>query len=279
MTLMLDYFPNANHAGIYAAAGRGHVQAGGPGRDHPPAARPGRADQAGGRRPRRPGHLLRARGAARPRPGPERGRRGRRRAQAADLDHLAAQGQDPLAAGPGGQDRWHRRDRLPGRVPAHDPGPGGRRSVEREDSATWASTWSGRWLAARWTPTLGAFWNYEGVAAPPAEAQTAHHPGRPRRACPPTTSWCWWPTRTRWSATGSRIRAFVGAVARGTNALERDPDKGLQGLLKANPDLTPSSSARGQGHAALVPARQGQAVRLPGPHEWQAFAGWMPDNR
>ena len=102
-------------------AGGRALRAGGPRRGDPPAARPGGADQAGGRRARGPGDLVRARGAARPRPGPARGRRRRARAEAAHLDHLAAGGQDPRARRPRGQDRRHRGDRLPVGLPADDP--------------------------------------------------------------------------------------------------------------------------------------------------------------
>ena len=62
--LMLDYFPNADHAGIYAAQAGGRLRAGGARRRDPPAARSGCADQAGGRGPGGPGDLVRARGAA-----------------------------------------------------------------------------------------------------------------------------------------------------------------------------------------------------------------------
>ena len=37
-----------------------------------------------------------------------------------------------------------------------------------------------------------------------------------------------------------KIRAFIGAaVSRGARDLRRDPDKAIEGLLKANPDLDP----------------------------------------
>jgi ABC-type nitrate/sulfonate/bicarbonate transport system substrate-binding protein len=38
---------------------------------------------------------------------------------------------------------------------------------------------------------------------------------------------------------GDKIRAFIGAISRGTRALRRDPDTGIEGLLEANPDLDP----------------------------------------
>ena len=55
------------------------------------------ADQAGRRRARRPGDLLRARGAAGPRAGPGRGRGRRARGRAADLADVAARSRDRRA--------------------------------------------------------------------------------------------------------------------------------------------------------------------------------------
>ena len=86
--------------------------------------------------------------------------------------------------------------------------------------------------------TLGAFWNYEGV-------QLRQQQKKPRiirvdRAGVPTyDELVLVANPDALERDGNRIRAFMGAVARGTNALERDPDKGIQGLLKANPDLDP----------------------------------------
>ena len=87
---MLDYFPNADHAPIYAAQANGNFKQRRARPEDPPARRPVGAAEAGGRGPGRPGDLLRARGAARARQGAERRGRRRARADAADLDHLAA---------------------------------------------------------------------------------------------------------------------------------------------------------------------------------------------
>jgi len=69
-------------------------------------------------------------------------------------------------------------------------------------------------------------------------------------------------------------------VARATNALERDPEQGIDGLLKANPDLDPKLQ-RASVKATLplfLPAK-GRPFGYQDPKEWQAFAGWMNDNR
>ena len=123
--------PERRPRGHLCREGERRLQGGRPRRGDPPAARPGGADQAGGGRARGPGDLVRARGAARPRPGTERGQRRRARAEAAHLDHLAAEGEDPQAGGPRGQDGRHGGNRLPGRVPRDDPARGRRGALPR----------------------------------------------------------------------------------------------------------------------------------------------------
>ncbi len=86
MRVMLDYLPNADHAGLYAAQAQGDYDRAGLDVTLHVAAGPRRAAQAPAGRPRRPGDLLRARAAAGPRQGRQRPRRRRRaRAEAADL--------------------------------------------------------------------------------------------------------------------------------------------------------------------------------------------------
>ncbi len=127
--------------------------------------------------------------------------------------------------------------------------------------------------------TLGAFWNYEGV-------QLRQQKRKPRiirvdRAGVPTyDELVLVANQDALERDGKRIRAFVGAVARGTNALERDPEKGIAGLLKANPDLDPKLQ-RASVKATLplfLPAK-GKPFGYQDPGEWQAFAAWMRDNR
>ena len=85
-------------------------------------------------------------------------------------------------------------------------------------------------------------------------------------ACPPTTSWCWWPTPTRWTATAARSapssarsRAACATCARTRTTAHRRPARG-----QSRP--RPGAAARGaEGHpAAVLPAAR-QALRLAGP--------------
>ena len=264
MTLMLDYFPNANHAGIYAAQAGGMFKQAGLDvtiRQPPDPAAPikqvaaGRADLAISYEP----EVLRARD------------------QGLNVVAVGAVVRKPLTSIislPKGKIRSPRD--LEGKTVGTagidyqaaflqtildragvDPS-----SVKQRNLGF---NLVGPLVSGKVDATLGAFWNYEGV-------QLRQQKRKPRiirvdRAGVPTyDELVLVANADALERDGKRIRAFVGALARGTNALERDPDKGIEGLLKANPDLDPKlQRAVGQGHPAAVPSRQGQAVRLPGP--------------
>ena len=263
---MLDFFPNADHAGIYAAQAGGHFERRGAEGEHPPAARPGRADQAGGRRPRRPGHLLRARGAAGARPGAERDLRRRAGAQAAHLDHLAARGARSARRRTSRARRWATRGSTTRQAYLRtillnagvDP------SIVKVRDVGF--NLSPALLTKKVDAVLGAFWNYEGT-------DLRLKKRKPRiikvddAGVPTYDELVLVANESALERDGERIRAFIGALARGTQRPRAaTPTRRIEGLLTANPDLDPKlQRAVGEGHAAAVPAAGGQAVRLPGP--------------
>ena len=247
-------------------AGERRLQGGRARREDPPARRPVGADQAGRGRPRRPGDLLRARGAARARQGAQGGRRRRARARAADLDHLAAR--QPSIRSP--KDLKGKRSAPPGSTtraptcarscstPASTPSTVKERNVGFGLNAAL--------LAKKVDATLGAFWNYEGVELQLRSASARGSSRSRTRACRPTTSSCWWPTRTRSSATATSCARSSPRWRAARASSTPTPTKGIEGLLEANPDLDPKlQRAVGEGDAAAVPAAEGQAVRLSGP--------------
>ena len=160
---MLDYFPNADHAGIYAAQAAGlYEQAGLDVKLQPPPdpsaplklLRAGRADLAISYEP----ELLLARD------------------QGADnLVSVGALVQAPLTSvialpgsrhqdrqGPRGQARRHVRHPVPERLSEGDPGERGRRSgTVKETNVGFNLTPA--MLSKKVDATLGSFWNYEGV--------------------------------------------------------------------------------------------------------------------
>ena len=141
LRLVLDYFPNADHAGIYAAQAAGEYEQAGLDvkiQAPPDPSAPlrllqaGRADLAISYEP----ELLLARdkgaddlvsvGALVQKP-------------LTSLMSIAGSG-DPRRAGPRGQARRHRRDLVPDRLPADDPREGRRRPRRRSRRPTSAST-------------------------------------------------------------------------------------------------------------------------------------------
>ena len=278
MTLMLDYFPNANHAGIYAAQAGGMFSQAGLDvtiRQPPDPAAPikqvaaGRADLAISYEP----EVLRARD------------------QGLNVVAVGAVVRKPLTSIislPKGKIRSPRD--LEGKTVGTagidyqaaflqtildragvDPS-----SVKQRNLGF---NLVGPLVSGKVDATLGAFWNYEGV-------QLRQQKKKPRiirvdRAGVPTyDELVLVANADALERDGNRIRAFVGALARGTKALERDPDKGIQGLLKANPDLDPKlQRASVKVTLPLFLPAKGKPFGYQDPREWQAFAGWMSDNR
>ena len=278
MTLMLDYFPNADHAGIYAAQAGGMFKQAGLDvkiRQPPDPAAPikqvaaGRADLAISYEP----EVLRARD------------------QGLNVVAVGAIVRKPLTSIislPKGKIR------SPRDLEGKTVGTAGidyqaaylrtildRAGVDpsKVKVRNLGFNLVGPLVAGKVDAVLGAFWNYEGV-------QLRQQKRRPRiikvnRAGVPTyDELVLVANADALERDGKRIRAFVGAVARGTNALERDPDQAIEGLLEANPDLDPKlQRASVKVTLPLFLPAKGKPFGYQDPREWQAFAGWMRDNR
>ncbi len=278
LTLMLDYFPNANHAGIYAAQSEGLFKQAGLDvtiRQPPDPAAPlkqvaaGRADLAISYEP----EVLRARD------------------KGLNVVAVGAIVRKPLTSIislPKGKIR------SPRDLAGKTVGTAGidyqaaflqtildRAGVSSSKVKTRDLGFNlvGPLVSGKVDASLGAFWNYEGV-------QLRQQKRKPRiirvdRAGVPTyDELVLVANKDALERDGKRIRAFVGAVARGTKTLKRDPATGLDGLLRANPDLDPKlqrASIRAT-LPLLAPAR-GKPFGYQNPAEWQAFAAWMRDNR
>jgi putative hydroxymethylpyrimidine transport system substrate-binding protein len=77
----------------------------------------------------------------------------------------------------------------------------------------------------------------------------------------------------------SKIRQFMGAVARGVKDLRSNPDAAIKGLLADNPDLEPRlqrASVKVTLPAFSPPA--GKPFGWQDPEQWGAFAAWMSKN-
>ena len=276
--LMLDYFPNADHAGIYAAQAGGHFEQAGLDvaiRQPPDPAAPikqlaaGRVDLAISYEP----EVLRARdqglrvvsvGAIVQKPLtsiislPEAKVRG-----PADLE-----GKTVGTAGIDYQSAYLRTILLEAGVPP--------RTVKERNvgfSLTPAL------LTGRVDAVLGAFWNYEGT-------ELRLKGKRPRiirmdEAGVPTYNELVLVANERsLERNAEAIRAFIGALFRGTRDLREDPDEAIDGLLEANPDLDPElQRAVVKVTLPLFFPPRGRPFGWQDPEQWDAFSAWMKDNR
>jgi putative hydroxymethylpyrimidine transport system substrate-binding protein len=136
-------------------------------------------------------------------------------------------------------------------------------------------------LTRRVDAVLGAFFNYEGV-------ELKLHRRDPQiirvdQAGVPTYDELVFVTSERAlddpDARG-RVRRFMAAVARGTRDLERDPNAGLRALLQANPELDERlQRASITGTLPLFQPPGGRPFGWQEPRDWSAFQAWMRRER
>jgi putative hydroxymethylpyrimidine transport system substrate-binding protein len=125
---------------------------------------------------------------------------------------------------------------------------------------------------------LGGFWNYEAVQL--GLAKKHPHVLRLEQVGVPTYNELVFVASTNGlEQHGQDIRRFMGAVSRGVRFLEHDQNAAVDALLKSNPDLDPRLQ-----HASVkvtLPAMQPPAGKPFGwqdPAQWAAFAAWMHQN-
>jgi putative hydroxymethylpyrimidine transport system substrate-binding protein len=276
--LMLDYFPNADHAGIYAAQAGGHFEQAGLDvaiRQPPDPAAPlkqlsaGRVDLAISYEP----EVMRARdqglavvsvGAIVQKPLtsiislPEAKVR-----EPADL-----RGKTVGTAGIDYQSAYLRTILLEAGVPP---------DTVKERNVGFGLTPA--LLTGKVDAVLGAFWNYEGT-------ELRLKGKRPRiirmdeAGVPTYNELVLVANEDALERDAEKIRAFIGALSRGTRDLREDPDKGIEGLLDANPDLDPElQRAVVRVTLPLFFPPRGKPFGWQDPARWEAFAVWMSDNR
>ena len=277
LELMLDYFPNADHAGIYAAQTGGDFKEAGLDvkiRQPPDPAAPikqvaaGRVDLAISYEP----EVLRARD------------------QGLRVVSVAALVQKPLTSiislpkakiskpadlkgktvGTAGIDYQDAYLRAILSEAAVDPGSVKVRNVGFGFSAAL--------ITGKIDAALGAFWNYEGE-------ELRLRGKRPRiirieKAGVPTyNELVLVANESALERDRDKIRAFIGAISRGTRDLRRDPGKAIDGLLEANPDLDPKlQRASVDVTLPLFFPPAGKPFGWQDPAQWDEFSAWMKEN-
>ena len=278
VSLMLDFFPNADHAGIYAAQAGGHFEDAGLKvdiRQPPDPAAPikqvaaGRVDLAISYEP----ELLRARD------------------EGLKVISVGALVREPLTsiislpragirspkdlegkrvgyAGIDYQQAYLRTILLNAGV---DP-----KSVKVRDVGF---NLSPALLTKKVDAVIGAFWNYEGT-------DLRLRKRKPRiikvdeAGVPAYNELVLVANESALERDDQRLRAFIGAVARGTRELERDSGAAVKGLLDANRDLDPKLQREVvKVTLPLFLPPKGKAFGYQDPKERAAFAAWARENR
>jgi putative hydroxymethylpyrimidine transport system substrate-binding protein len=276
--LMLDYFPNADHAGIYAAEAGGDFEEAGLDveiRQPPDPAAPikqvaaGRVDLAISYEP----EVLRARD------------------QGLNVVSVAALVQKPLTSivslpkakisgprdlkgktvGTAGIDYQEAYLKTILADAGVDPGTVKVRNV--------GFGFNPALLTGKIDAALGAFWNYEGVDL----RLRGKHPRIIRiedAGVPTYNELVLVANRSALRRDADKIRAFIGAISRGTRDLRRNPDGAIEGLLKANPDLDPElQRASVKATLPLFFPPDGKPFGWQDPAQWDEFSAWMKENQ
>jgi putative hydroxymethylpyrimidine transport system substrate-binding protein len=275
--LMLDYFPNADHAGIYAAQAGGHFEQAGLGveiREPPDPAAPvkqvaaGRVDLAISYAP----EVLRARD------------------QGLRVVSVGAIVREPLTSIVSLPEA---KIDSPRDLRGKTVGTAGidyqsayLQTILREAGVPSGSvternvgfSLTPALLTGRVDAVLGAFWNYEGT-------DLRLRGKRPRiirmdeAGVPGYDELVLVANEDALERDGDKIRAFIGALSRGTRDLRREPDTAIEGLLDANPDLDPElQRAVVDVTLPLFLPPPDRPFAWQDPAEWDAFAAWMHDN-
>jgi putative hydroxymethylpyrimidine transport system substrate-binding protein len=276
--LVLDYLPNADHAGLYTAIGTGEFAAAGldvrPRTPSDPAAplkllAAGRADLAISYEP----ELLLA------------------RAKGAKLVSIGALVQAPLTSL---ISLGHKAIREPGQLEDKKVGTAGipyqdaylqtiaRRAgidASRIRSINVGYNLVPALVAKRVDAVLGMFWNVEGVEL----ARQHRDPQilRMDQVGVPTYDELVIVAREQDVRTrGALLRRFMRALARGHQRLRANIDTGVDALVKANPDLK-RGLQRAQVQATLpvfFPTGRKRPFGFQDPAQWQRYATWMSAN-
>ena len=135
-------------------------------------------------------------------------------------------------------------------------------------------------LSKKVDATLGAFWNYEGIEL----AQKGKKPDiiRMEQAGVPTYDELILVARRQdLTPKASQIRRFLQATARGYSAVKLDPESGIQWLLQAVPGLNKKlelASAKATA-SSYFPANPKRPWGWMEPTDWERYGAWMLRHR
>jgi putative hydroxymethylpyrimidine transport system substrate-binding protein len=134
-------------------------------------------------------------------------------------------------------------------------------------------------LSRKVDATLGAFWNYEGTDLR-LKRRRPQIIRVERAGVPRYDELVLVANEDALERDGGRIRAFLGALARGTRDLRRDPETGIRPLLRADRGLDPRLQREVvRVTMPLFAPPRGRPYGWQDPGQWNAFVAWMRENR
>jgi putative hydroxymethylpyrimidine transport system substrate-binding protein len=132
-------------------------------------------------------------------------------------------------------------------------------------------------LTGKVDAVLGAFWNYEGTELR-MKGKRPQIIRMDEAGVPSYDELVLVANADALERDGGKLRAFIGALSRGTRDLRDDPDEAIEGLLEANPDLDPElQRAVVKVTLPLFFPPEGKPYGWHDPEQWDSFSAWMAD--
>jgi putative hydroxymethylpyrimidine transport system substrate-binding protein len=133
-------------------------------------------------------------------------------------------------------------------------------------------------LTGRVDAVLGAFWNYEGTELR-LKGKRPQIIRMEEAGVPNYDELVLVANEDALGRDGGKLRAFIGALSRGTRDLREDPNEAIDGLLEANPDLDPElQRVVVRVTLPLFFPPEGRPYGWQDPEQWDAFSAWMKDS-
>jgi putative hydroxymethylpyrimidine transport system substrate-binding protein len=133
-------------------------------------------------------------------------------------------------------------------------------------------------LTGKVDAVLGAFWNYEGTDLR-LRGKRPQIIRMEEAGVPSYNELVLVANEDALERDKGKLRAFIGALSRGTRDLRENPEEAIQGLLEANPDLDPElQRAVVKVTLPLFFPPEGKPYGWQDPQQWDAFSAWMRDS-
>lgn len=133
-------------------------------------------------------------------------------------------------------------------------------------------------LSGKVDATLGGFWNYEGIQLTQQKRNPTVIPVD-RAGVPTYNELVVVTTKAQARSHGERIRRFMRALAAGYDAARRNPQTAVNALVAASRDLDPKLQLASVRATPFFPSDAGKPFGYQDPAAWTAYGDWMLRNQ